>query len=57
MLDKIAAFDSDGNVVKLDEFGDVKMDKKPSDLSLDALLTQIVLKTTGTGNLEAAKKK
>ena len=57
VLDKIAAFDSDGNVVKLDEFGDVKMDKKPSDLSLDALLTQIVLKTTGTGNLEAAKKK
>ncbi|MFN4910593.1 MAG: M16 family metallopeptidase [Flavobacteriales bacterium] len=57
VLDKIAAFDSDGNVVKLDEFGDVKMDKKPSDLSLDALLTQIVLNTTGTGNLEAAKKK
>lgn len=57
VLDKIAAFDSDGNVVKLDEFGDVKMDKKPSDLSLDALLTEIVLKTTGTGNLEAAKKK
>ncbi len=57
VLDKIAAFDSDGNVVKLDEFGDVKMDKKPSDLSLDALLTQIVLNTTGTSNLEAAKKK
>lgn len=57
VLDKIASFDSDGNVVKLDEFGDVKMDKKPSDLSLDALLTQIVLNTTGTGNLEAAKKK
>lgn len=57
VLDKIAAFDSDGNVVKLDEFGDVKLDKKPSDLSLDALLTQIVLNTTGTSNLEAAKKK
>lgn len=57
VIDKIAAFDADGNVVKLDEFGDVKMDKKPSDLPLEALLTQIVLKTTGTSSLKAAKKK
>lgn len=57
VLEKLVPFDSDGLVVKLDEFGDVKLDKKPSDLSLDELVTKIVLNSTGTTSLAEAKKK
>lgn len=38
VLEKIKAFDSDGKVTKLDEFGDVKIDMLPSDISFDVLM-------------------
>lgn len=56
VLEKIKQFDADGNVTKLDEFGDVKIERIPSDLSLDELLTKVVLNTTGSANIKSARK-
>jgi len=57
VLDKIKRFDSDGKVTKLDEFGDVKVEKLPADISLNELLTKVVLTSTGTSTIKAANKK
>lgn len=56
VLEKIKRFDSDGTVTKLDEFGDVKSDKIPSDLSINELLNRVSLSVTQTSSLKAATK-
>jgi len=57
VLDKIKRFDADGKVTKLDEFGDIKIEKTPSDIGLNDLLTKVVLQATGTTSMKAATKK
>ena len=56
VLEKIKRFDSDGQVTKLDEFGDVKSDKIPSDLTINDLLTKVTLSLTQASSLKAATK-
>jgi len=56
VIDRIKQFDSDGQVTKLDEFGDVKSDKIASDLTIDELLTQVCLSLTESASLKAASK-
>jgi hypothetical protein len=57
VLDKIKAFDSDGKVNMLDEFGDVKIDRIPSDMSANEILEKYVLAVTQTGSMAQAQKK
>jgi predicted Zn-dependent peptidase len=57
VLDKIKAFDSDGKVTMLDEFGDVKIDRIPSDMSANEILEKYVLAVTQTGSMAQAQKK
>ena len=56
VLEKIKRFDSDGQVTKLDEFGDVKSDKIASDLTINDLLTKVSLSLTQASSLKAATK-
>jgi len=56
VLEKIKRFDSDGQVTKLDEFGDIKKDKIASDLSINDLLTKVTLSLTQATALKAATK-
>lgn len=56
VIERIKQFDSDGQVTKLDEFGDVKSDKIASDLTIDELLTQVCLRLTESASLKAASK-
>ena len=56
VLEKIKRFDSDGQVTKLDEFGDVKSDKIASDLTINDLLTKVTLSLTQASSLKAATK-
>jgi hypothetical protein len=57
VLDKIKAFDSDGKVTKLDEFGDVKLDRTPSDMGVNEVLEKYVLAMTQSTTLVQAQKK
>jgi predicted Zn-dependent peptidase len=57
VLDKIKAFDSDGKVTKLDEFGDVKLDRTPSDMGVNEVLEKYVLAMTQSTTLAQAQKK
>jgi predicted Zn-dependent peptidase len=57
VLEKIKRFDSDGKVTLLDEFGDVKIDRTPSDMNPNEILEQYVLAMTQSSNLAAAAKK
>lgn len=57
VVESISKFDSDGLTVRLDEFGDVKIDKKPSDKSLNELLEAYTLMVTHSKDLKTAKKK
>ncbi|MFM7388730.1 MAG: hypothetical protein ACKO5L_11290, partial [Bacteroidota bacterium] len=57
VLDKIKAFDSDGKVTKLDEFGDVKLDRTPSDMGANEVLEKYVLAMTQSTTLAKAQKK
>ena len=57
VLDKIKAFDSDGKVTKLDEFGDVKLDRTPADMGVNEVLEKYVLAMTQSTTLVQAQKK
>jgi len=57
VIDKIKSFDSDGKITLLDEFGDVKIDRTPSDLSPNQVLEKYVLAMTQSTSLEQATKK
>lgn len=57
VLDKIKAFDSDGKVTKLDEFGDVKLDRTPADKGVNDVLEKYVLAMTQSTTLAQAQKK
>ncbi len=57
VLEKIKAFDSDGKVTKLDEFGDVKLDRTPADMGVNDVLEKYVLAMTQSTTLAQAQKK
>ena len=57
VIDKIKPFDSDGKITLLDEFGDVKIDRTPSDLSPNQVLEKYLLAMTQSTSLDQATKK
>jgi zinc protease len=58
VLDRIARFDSDGVIEKLDAFGDVAVDKvyEPTKISGDEVLTNYMLAVTRAKNMKGANK-
>jgi hypothetical protein len=57
VVDKIKVFDSDGKVTKLDEFGDVKLDRTPADMAVNEVLEKYILAMTQSTSLAQAQKK
>jgi predicted Zn-dependent peptidase len=57
VLSKIAVFDTDGKVEKLDAFGDPVKDMKPADISTEKLINSYVSAMTQTSNPKKLKKK
>ena len=57
VVDKIKVFDSDGKVTKLDEFGDVKLDRTPADMGVNEVLEKYILAMTQSTSLAQAQKK
>lgn len=57
VVDKIKVFDSDGKVTKLDEFGDVKLDRTPADMAVNEVLEKYVLAMTQSTTFAQAQKK
>lgn len=57
VLEKIKAFDADGNIEKLDAYGNEVKEMKPADISKEELITKYVLLNTNSSTIaEAAKK-
>ncbi|MBM3164601.1 MAG: insulinase family protein [Bacteroidetes bacterium] len=57
VLDKIKAFDSDGKVTTLDEFGNIKLERTPSNFSTNEILENYLLAVTQSTSLANAQKK
>jgi len=57
VLDKIKAFDSDGKVTTLDEFGNIKLERTPSNFSTNEILENYLLAVTQSTSLAKAQKK
>ncbi len=57
VLPKLAKFDSDGKILKLDAYGNAVIEKKAADVSADQLIEKHVLAVTQTTSLKKAKKK
>ncbi len=56
VLGKLTQFDSDGNIEKLDAFGNAVKEKKKADISADDLILKHVLAVTQAKTIDDAKK-
>ncbi len=57
VLEKLKKFDSDGKIIQLDEFGDIKQAMVPADITAKDLALKYTLAVTQTKDLKSAMKK
>lgn len=57
ILDKLKRFDADGNITKLDAFGQEVKEMLPADISKDELIAKYIAAVTLTSNKKALAKK
>lgn len=57
VLDKLKQFDADGNIEKLDAYGDPVKDLRPADITKEQLIEKYILLNTNAKNIAEAKAK
>lgn len=57
VLDKIKPFDADGNIEKLDAFGDKVKEIRPADITKEQLIEKYILLNTNSKTIAEAQKK
>lgn len=57
ILDRLKAFDADGNIEKMDAYGDPVKEMKPADITKEQLIEKYVLLNTKSSTMAEAQKK